>query len=156
MAEYPAGNPGVAPFDPETAVGRFRILAGDTKWVAYAPDEEGYGNYTYFSDAEIEGFLAIYPESVSRAIGNAYLTLASSAAIHSQSIKDYDLAVDTTKRAADLRAIAQMWFDRADDEDAASGGADIFDTFDMVGGGDWIPEGTPAIWGRTYGWARYN
>lgn len=156
MAVYPEGNPGVVPIDPETAVGRFRILSGDTSFVKYNPDEAGYGNFTYFSDAEIEGYLAIYPESLSRAIGNAYLTLASSAAIHSQSIKDYDLAVDTTKRSADLRAIAQMWFDRADDEDAASGGADIFDTFDMSGDGGWIPEATPPVWGRSYTWRQYN
>lgn len=153
MAEYPEGNPGAHPLDPESEVGVFRLLFGDSNSTPYDPTEPGFQNYTFFSDAEIEGFLSLGgdgPGRISRAIGYAYLQLAGSAAMESTMVKDFDLTVDRTKRAADLRALAQFWFDRADDEDDHDGGGDIFDMFDLGGEQDVIPEGTVPVFGRYY------
>lgn len=133
MAVFPAGNPGQWPVDLSSDVGQFRALIGDLNAVPYDPDEPGFGNFEKFSDAEIEAYLLAGGGSIPRGIGFAYLYLAGQAAMQSASVKDYDLQIDETKRAGDLRAIAQFWFDRADEDDDASGANDIFETFDMVG-----------------------
>lgn len=117
-------NKGIAPPDPATEVGRFRFLIDDTEYTELDPPEAGQGSYEQFSDADIEAFLMMGDESVNRAMGYAYLRLASEAARESKTVKDFDLSVDLTKRSADLRAIAALWFDRADGEDA--------DEFDIV------------------------
>ena len=117
-------NRGIAPPDLTTDVGQFRILAGDTQYVELDPPEAGFGDYEKFSDDEIEGYLAQAEGSIPRAIGYAYLYLAGQAALTSTSVRDYDLQVDTTKRADGLIAIANMWFGKADAEEA--------DYFDVV------------------------
>lgn len=156
MAAYPEGNPGSVPVDLASDVGRFRALVGDLQYEAYDPPEPGFGNFEKFSDAEIEAYLAQADGSVPRAIGYSYLYLAGQAAIASQSVRDYDLQVDTTKRAADLRAIAQFWFDKADEDDLIAGE----DAFEIVPtgrpGGDFIPEGVIPRWGRRYTWAKWG
>lgn len=132
MAAYPEGNPGAFPLNPTTPVGQFRLVYGDTDSTPYDPPEPGFQNYEELSDEEIERFLSQGEGSIPRGIGYLYLALAGQAAKQSRTIQDYDLKVDLTKRAADLRAIAQMWFDRADDDDDASGANDIFEVFDMA------------------------
>lgn len=145
-----AVNRGVYPLDPTSDVGKFRLLYGDVDSIPLVPPELGFQNYTELSDDEIDMFLAQGSESISRAIGFYYLRLSGDAAKQSKSIADYDLKVDTTKRAADLRAIAEMWFGRADDEDDLNGLTDIFDIFDLGTHGDVIPELSIPIWGRRY------
>lgn len=149
-------NRGVAPPDPVTDTGRFRALSGDLEYQPLDPPIPGWGSYMRFSDAEIEAYLAQADGSVPRAIGYSYLYLAGQAAIASQSVRDYDLQVDTTKRAADLRAIAQFWFDKADEDDvaAAEEGFEIVPTGRT--GGDFIPEGAVPEWGRRYTWAKWG
>lgn len=127
MATFPAGNPGEWPLDPTSEVGRFRVLAGDTNSEPYDPPEPGFQNYTLWSDAEIEALLTTYPDSQFRAIGFAFLGLASKAALESKNIKDHDLSVSTEKRADHLRLIAQAWFDRADEDDDLTGAGAWFD-----------------------------
>lgn len=124
-------NRGVAPLDPATEVGKFRALAGDTEYKPLDPPEAGFGDYEKWSDAEIEVFLST-SDSMSWAIYAAYLQLATSAALASKEISDYDLKVSTTKRADQLLAIAREWKDRADDDDNAAGASDIFEVFDMA------------------------
>lgn len=128
-------NEGVYPVDTSSDVGQFRVLAGDA-----VPSEIDEGNntasYAYWSDDEIEVYLAT-STSVTWAIYRAYFTLASQAAIESKSVKDYDLQVNLTYRADDLREIARMWFTRAKDEDNAAGTTDVFSLFDTV------PQGKP-------------
>ena len=118
---------GVAPPNPATDTGRFRYLIGDAEYTELDPPQVGMGAYEMFSDEQITTFLALGEGSTNRAIAYAYLNLASQAALQSKSVKDFDLQVDLTKRSADLRAIAAMWFDRADDEDADN--TDIIDVF---------------------------
>lgn len=156
MAVYPAGNPGEIPVDPTTPVGLFRTLYGDTDYTLYDPDEPGWANFEELSDAEIKGFLLQGGDSTSRGIGYLYLAMAGQAAKESRNVKDYDLQVDLTKRAADLRAIAEMWFGRADDDDAIS----AEEGFELVptgtGYGEFIPELTIPIYGRKYTMARWR
>lgn len=143
-----AENRGVAPPDMATKVGQFRALVGDVEYTEYDPPQPGFGMYKKFSDTEIEGFLAVSEGSLAGAAYFAYLQIASSAALESKSVKDYDLQIDLTKRAGDLRAIAQMWKDKWDAESA-----DIFEVFDTVGTPGCYPELAqwPAIPGRCLG-----
>lgn len=133
MAVFPEGNPGQWPVDLASGEGQFRALIGDLNAVPYDPDEAGFRDFEKFSDAEITAYIAAGGGSIPRGIGFAYLYLAGQAAMQSASVKDYDLQIDETKRAGDLRAIAQFWFDRASEDDDASGVNDIFEAFDMVG-----------------------
>ena len=150
-----AENRGIAPPDMGTNVGSFRAMAGDLEYVPLDPPEPGFGSYSKFSDAEIEAYLAQGGDSVPRAIGYSYLYLAGQAAIASQSVRDYDLQVDTTKRAADLRAIAQVWFDSADSDDVAAA-EEGFELVPTGATGGFIPEGAPPIWGRQYTIGRWR
>ena len=153
--EYPAGNPGQWPVDLASDIGRFRALVGDLEAVAYDPDEPGYRSFTKFSDAEIEAYIAQGAGSINRGIGFSYLYLAGQAAMDSKVTADYDLKLDTTKRAADLRAIAQWWFDLADNDDATSA-EEAFEIVPVGQRGDFIPEGTIPIYGRRYTWDRWR
>lgn len=143
---------GVAPLNPSTEVGQFRLMVGDTEFTELDPPVEGFGDYTLFSDDEILAALIRADENENRAAGYLYASLASQAAIQSKSVKDYDLQIDLTKRSGDLRAIAKMWFDQADEEDALDGSGDVFE-FTAVGSRDHRnrPE---AMLGRLYGYLR--
>lgn len=146
-------NNGLAPPDPNTEVGSFRYTYGDILYTDLDPAQPGFGDYEELSDADIEALLA-QGGSVPGAIGYLYLAMSGHAAKESRSVKDQDLAIDLTKRAADLRAVAQMWFDRvgADDLIAAEEAFEIVPTGRSCGGV--IPEGSPPVWGRVYGIGR--
>lgn len=156
MAVFPEGNPGAYPVDLTSNVGKFRALVGDLNSTPYIPTEPGFQNFDKFSDAEIEAYLAQAGDSINRAIGFSYLYLAGQAAMESRSIKDYDLLVDNTKRAADLRAIAQFWFDQADGEEVIAGE----EAFEIVPtgtrSGAFIPEASIPIYGRKYTMGRWR
>ena len=113
-------NLGVAPVDPTTDVGRVRLLLGDSDGKPLDPPVEGKASYNLLSDAEIEAYLAAGSGSALRGIGFYYMALAGEAAKESKSVKDFDLSVDLKSRAGDLRNMALMWFDRADEEDAGA------------------------------------
>lgn len=139
-------NRGVAPLDPSSDVGKFRLLIGDTSYEELDPPEVGYGDYGMFSDDEIQVFLD-QGETLEDSAYLAYMQLAAAAAIESKSVKDFDLQVDLTKRSGDLRAIALMWRERAD---AAS--ADIFEVFDISDDDECFPEAAPRTVGRCRSW----
>lgn len=156
MAVFPEGNPGEYPVDLTSKVGQFRALTGDLNSTPYDPAYPGFQNFLKFSDAEIEGYLAQGGDSVARAIGYSYLYLAGQAAIESAAIKDYDLQIDKTKRAADLMAIAKLWFGQADEEEVISGE----EAFEIVptgtSSGQFIPELSIPIYGRKYMMGRWR
>lgn len=156
MAVFPEGNPGAYPVDLTSKVGQFRALTGDLNSTPYDPAYPGYQNFLKFSDAEIEGYLAQGGDSVARAIGYSYLYLAGQAALESKTIKDYDLQIDKTKRAADLTAIAKLWFGQADGEEVISGE----EAFEIVptgtSSGRFIPELSIPIYGRKYTMGRWR
>lgn len=135
-------NKGVAPPDISTEVGRFRALVGDLSYTELDPPEAGFGNYTLFSDFEIEVFLAS-SGSLEGAAALAYTQLAGSAALESKTVKDFDLSVDLSKKATDLRLIAAMWQDKAD-----AAAVDVFELFDVN-----IRDSncTPELAARSYG-----
>ena len=137
-----AVNKGIAPPDPATPVGQMRALLGDLAYTELDPPGVGFGNYVKFSDFEIETFLAS-SDSQAGAMYLAYMSLAAGAALESRSVKDLDISVDLTKRATDLRLIAQMWKDQADAQ-----AADVFELFDTT-----IDDGcgcTPELAQRVY------
>lgn len=121
-----AENRGIAPPDLQTPVGQVRALLGDVEYTEFDPPEPGFGMYRLVSDAEIEGFLLASDGDLNGAVYFAYLQFAGAAAFESKSVKDFDLMVDTTKRAGELRLIASMWLDKWN---AAT--ADIFELFDV-------------------------
>lgn len=122
-------NIGIAPPDYSTMRGKFRLLANDTYYVdvpnpglPYILNNPGsqFGDYTLFSDNEIDAYLVLEP-NVYRAVALAYLGLANTAARQAESIKDYDLAVDSRQKAEQLRAQADAFFAEADRVEAAGG-----------------------------------
>lgn len=116
-------NLGITPPDFSTPLGKLRRDIGDTLFKATTAP--GIGDYQYFSDDELDSYLAD-DNSHSRTVGYLYLTMAGIAAKTAELNKTYDLTNDNTKQPVELRAIAQLWFARADDEDAAAG---LFDEF---------------------------
>ena len=152
MATFPDGNPGLYPLEPDTPVGLLRLTYGDVYSEPYERVVSGIQNYKELSDADIEAFLAQSTnESIPRAIGLYVLSLATRAALEAKTVKDYDLQLDNTKRSGELRAAAQLWFDRADAEDIEAGLGDIFEIYGP-GCDDFIPEGTLPQLGRRYIW----
>lgn len=155
MVSFEEGKPGQWPIDPKSEVGRVRLLIGDSVAEEFDPAEYGMGNFELLSDAEICAYLEM-DDNFNRIIGIIYLQLAGMAAKESKAVKDYDLQVDLTKRATDLRETAKMWFSRADAED------DLLDdeAFEIVptgtGTGPFVPEATIAQWGRQYTLGRWR
>ena len=127
---YPAGNPGIFPLDPTTPTGQFRIRSGDMLSVPFVPAQAGFQDYTSYSDAEITAYIAAANNSISRGIGYAYMQAAGLASAESKKVKDYDLQVDLTTRANDLRATALAFFAMALTEDKITGINDYFDVIE--------------------------
>lgn len=125
-------NSGVYPIDPLTPVGQFRLASGDVISVPFDPVQAGLQDYRMWSDDEIEQFLVSGGDSTNRAIGYAWLQASGAAALESKTVKDYDLAVDLTKRAEDLRKTALFYFNLADQEDSIAG---LDEAFEIVSTG---------------------
>lgn len=115
-------NLGVFPLEPDTDVSDFRVLAGDAN---ATPTVEGFGEFNLWSDSEIETYLRIAPLNIYRAIALAYTALAGQTAVQAKMVKDYDLTVDTTKRADKLRAMAEHFTNLANEHEV-EGGTDFF------------------------------
>lgn len=120
-------NPGIAPPDTSTAVGKFRVDVGDTAYVPLDPPVTGQGDYTYFSDAELQSILD-NSGTGNAGMAFAYRKLAAILAIKAVSIQTDDLKVSTEQRAETLRKIA------ADFEGAAGNDAAGVDIFQLAGG----------------------
>lgn len=121
MATYPGQYDGAYPIDITTDVGNLRTMLGDTAGEEYDPPEAGHRNYEAFSDTELQALLNMSNDSVLTAVGYAYLKLAGLAAGQSVDWRSDDLSVTLSKTPAELRAIAQMWFDRGMMADSAEG-----------------------------------
>lgn len=106
-------NPGVYPVDFTTDVGKFRLLVNDLYSVPLVPAVAGQQDYTLFSDAEIEGYLAL-ETSVYRAAGLAFMGLAATAAREAESIRDFDLQVDRRDKSSKLMEQAKWFYDEAE------------------------------------------
>ncbi len=156
MATFPGPYDGASPIDASTPTGKYRVLLGDVEGEAYDPPQSGRANYQKVSDAQVEAYLSQSGESVTKGIAFYYLTLAGQAANEAVSIQDLDLRIDKTKRASELRAMAEFWLGQDADDDVIAGeeAFEIVETGRSSGG--FIPEGSPAIWGRAYTWERWR
>lgn len=117
-------NSGIAPYDPDTLVGKVRIITGD---VVYGTPSGGVAEYEMFSDEEITAFLVESDDNVLRAAGYGYLALSGRASLQAKTVKDYDLSVDLKAVAAELRKQADDLFKRADEKDKRDGVSDVFE-----------------------------
>lgn len=141
---------GVFPPDFTGDTGKVRLLIPDLT------TEDSTADTTYlFSDDEINGLVALYNGSVRRAAAAALDALAVNEALLYRYVRTDDLTVDGTKGAEVLRKRAASLRAEADAEDALA----LEEAFQIVypyGDGDFIPEGTPAVWGRQYGVGRWR
>ena len=147
-----AENRGIAPPDPNTDVGRFRLLSGDSEYVEYDPPQPGYGIYGLWSDAEIEAFLELAGGSIPRAIAMAYMQIGASWASSGASIRTADLTYSVKDSVGNWLNLAAYWSKIADDEDKRAIN-DYFDLVDVRGGDRWCkPEAAPwpYPWGRNF------
>lgn len=106
-------NPGVYPVNFTTDVGKFRLLVNDLYSVPLVPVVAGQQDYTLFSDAEIEGYLAL-ETSVYRAAGLAFMGLAATASREAESVKDFDLQVDRRDKSKALMEQARWFYTEAE------------------------------------------
>ena len=115
-------NAGIAPLDSTTNIGITRALITDTQFVALNPVVAGQGNYSWFSDVEIASFLAVGANNPLMATGFAFLALAGQVAANEANVdvQSLDFKVTSSKRAADLRADAQVWFSMANNTEQVS------------------------------------
>lgn len=148
-------NEGTYPPDSDTSIGQLRYIIGD---IVATDISGGQGVYASHSDFELTSFLLHGRDSVTRAAGYAYLQASGAAALQSKTIKDYDLSVDLSKRAEDLRRTAQFYFDLADNADLIAGTdedfiiADTGNDRDLVttteGAPPYFPTEDPWPWGN--------
>lgn len=127
-------NRGVAPPDPGTDVGRVRLLSGDVDYVELVPPEVGFGNYSIWSDAQIEAALEASGGSIPRTIAMLYSGLAASWASTGATIRTDDLTYSVKDSVGNWLTLAAYWKKVADDEEERA----INDYFDLVSvrGGD--------------------
>lgn len=114
-------HPGLAPLDPESAIGQLRVEVGDIAYGALTPEIAGQGNYAVWSDNDLAAALTRAKGSVPRAAGNLVRSLAIQYSAEGKSIKTDDLAIDVRGRGADLLAVAKAFLSEADAADVSSG-----------------------------------
>lgn len=107
-------NKGVAPVDTTTQVGQLRTILGDTAYIDLVPAEPGFGDYTNFSDDQLQQFLTLGLNNTAYGAGYAFLQLAATFAAQAVNVKTADEQVDLTKRSSEMRQIATAWFERGD------------------------------------------
>lgn len=140
---------GVAPPNPTTSVGRLRLLLGDSTYTELDPPVAGLGDYTTFSDDELEQFLLAGGDNINRAAGFAYLQWAAAAAGTSGSVRTQDLSADTRGKSAEFRELAKFYFGLADEDDANTG---LNDAFFVAPTGSYGPTHWPEAAARPFGW----
>lgn len=141
---------GVFPPDFTTGAGKVRVLIPDLGTADGTVDSD-----YLFSDDELDALLALYAGSIRRAAASAIDALAVNEVLLYRYLRTDDLTVDGSRGAEVLRKRAASLRAEADAEDAVA----LEEAFQIVypyGDGDFIPEGTPAVWGRQYGVGRWR
>lgn len=121
-------------YDPATPVGQVRLLIDDT------------GLDMVFVDAELNAFLNLNGGSVLRASAQALLMIAGSEARLSKKITSQDLQTDGPAVAAELRAQAKQLRAQADQDEADTTGAGVFEIVEYPYGQAPTPELTEPSW----------
>lgn len=98
-------NTGVAPVDLGSNIGRVRVLLGDTDPTNVSG---GYGEYLFFSDAELESILGMYSDSPQLAAARCLDTIAGSKALMLGAWSSDDLTVRGDAIARELRELAKQ------------------------------------------------
>ena len=125
----------VSPLDPTTPVGQLRLLTSDSQLRTDPGDPSLPAEY-YFSDAFLEGFLAINAGNLKLAAADALLALATNESMVSKKIRKENLQTDGPAVTNALRLVAQDYRSQgkadAADLDAADGSLFIVDYHDPV------------------------
>lgn len=98
-------NQGVAPVDLGSNIGRVRVLLGDTDPTNVSG---GFGEYLFFSDAEVESILTMYEDNPKLAAARCLETIAGSQALLLKSWSSDDLTVNGDRIAKELRETAKQ------------------------------------------------
>lgn len=98
-------NSGVSPVDATSAVGKVRILLGDTDASNVV---SGSGTYLFFSDGELVALLSMYADDVKLSAARALETIAGSQALLLKSWSSDDLTVNGDRIAKELRELAKQ------------------------------------------------
>ena len=98
-------NSGVAPVDLGSNVGKVRVLLGDTDPTNVSA---GFGEYLFFSDAELTAILGMYSDSPQLAAARCLDTIAGSQALLLKSWSSDDLTVNGDRIAKELRELAKQ------------------------------------------------
>lgn len=143
-------NIGIAPPDFTTPIGQLRSIIGDVVYIDLVPPVTGEGDYTNFSDEQLQSFLSMGGGSnLSYGAGYAYLTLAAQFAADAVKAVSDDLSIDLSSRADQMRKLATEWFTRGDNT-SANEANDYFQISYPEYKGDYelYPEGAqrPVIW----------
>ncbi len=139
-------NVGNYPTDFTIPLGQVRALIGDYEAIPLVPPVAGQGDYLWFSDDALQGFLNVYLDNPRRAAAQALRTIASSQALLLKKFSADDLSVDGAAIAESIRKLASDLDKQASQED---GLLDIFELADIGATEKFIPEGLPATtWWR--------
>lgn len=138
-------NLGISPPDFSTPTGQMRALLGDTDAINVT---SGVGEYVWFSDNDLGGFLTVYSGSVRRAAAQALRTVASSQALLLKKFSSDDLSVDGPAIAEALRKLAKDLDTQADGDEA---NVDIFELIPLATQAKLHPELAPFVFGKRYG-----
>lgn len=111
-------------YDITTDRGKVRLLCTDTDVAGGAPAQ-------YFQDAEIDYFLTAMSSNILRAAALALYTIAAQEILLMKRIRLLDLHTDGPAEAAELRALADTYQEKADLAEAAED-AGTFDYAEMV------------------------
>ena len=109
-------NLGTAPPDMSSDVGKIRVLLGDTD-----PQNiiSGVGEYTFFSDDELDAFLEMYGGNVKLATARCMETIAGSQVLLLKSWSSDDLSVNGDRITDSLRRVAAQLRAEALDEESS-------------------------------------
>lgn len=124
-----------SPLDPTTPVGQLRLLISDSQ-LRKDPGDPSLPAEYYFSDAYLEGFLAMNGGNLKLAAADALLALASNESMVSKKIRKENLQTDGPAVTNALRLVAQDYRTQGkadrEVEDAADGTFLVVDFADPV------------------------
>ena len=147
---------GIAPPNPSTDVGKFRLLAGDSEYQALVPPVPGMGHYQTWSDMEIAAFIEISGGSVPRAIALAYTQIGASFAASGATIKTDDLSYSSKDSVGSWQSLARYWTEVADKADQKAAD-DMFIMVETRADDYWMrPEGSPRRYDEFPFWRAFD